>query len=247
MKVALFVTCLTDQFAPRAAEATVRLLRHLGCEVELPRGQTCCGQPHYNNGYEGEARRLAKRMTRVFRGYDHVVTPSGSCAATVRHRYPELLTEGGEAFARRTWELGAFVTEVLGVDPSQLGAVWEGRVAVHGSCHYRDLPQGDTTLGLLSGVSGLEAVPLGPRGQCCGFGGTFAVKYPAISGALLSDKLAALREVDPIAVVCNDAGCSLHLAGGCHRAGMPLPFLHAAEVLAEGLGLMPRRPRRVAR
>ncbi|TNF37797.1 MAG: (Fe-S)-binding protein [Deltaproteobacteria bacterium] len=243
MKVALFATCLTDQFAPRAAEATVRLLRHLGCEVGFPRAQTCCGQPHFNNGYHDEARGLAKRMTRVFRGYDHVVTPSGSCAAHVRHRYPELLPDAGAALAERTWELGAFVTEALGVDPATLGAVWEGRVAVHGSCHYRDLPHGDTTLRLLDGVAGLEAVPLGPAGQCCGFGGTFAVKYPGISGALLSDKLEALREVGPSAVVCNDVGCSLHLAGGCHRAGMTLPFLHAAEVLAEGLGLMPRRPK----
>ena len=243
MKVALFVTCLTDQFAPRAAEATVRLLEHLGCEVAFPRAQTCCGQPLYNGGYHDAARALARRMTKVFRGFDHVVTPSGSCAATVRHRYPELVGDGGAAFASRTWELGAFVTEVLGVDPATLGATWEGRVAVHGSCHYRDLPQGDTTLRLLSGVAGLDAVPLGPPGQCCGFGGTFAVKYPGISGALLSDKLASLRATEASAVVCNDAGCTLQLAGGCHRAGLEIPFLHAAEVLAEGLGLMPRRPR----
>jgi len=243
VKVALFVTCLTDHFAPRGAEAVVRVLEHFGCEVVVPRAQTCCGQPQFNNGYRSDARALARRMARVFAGDLPVVTPSASCAAMIKAHYPELLPDGaGAALAARTWEFGAFLLEVLGVDPAVLEAHWDGDAVVHGSCHARELPAGDTSLRVLTGVSGLRAAPLGPPRQCCGFGGTFAVKYPAISGALLADKVDAVRASGATTVVCNDAGCAIHLAGGCHRAGLEVRFVHTAEVLAEGLGLLPRRP-----
>lgn len=245
MRVLLFIPCLTDVFAARAGEATVRLLEHLGCEVDYPRGQTCCGQPLFNDGHRRDAARIVARMARVFRGDAPIVTPSSSCAAFVQVRAPELLPGGdGARLAARTHELGGFLQDVLGVDVAAMTGRWRGRARIHSPCHARELPGGDRAGELLGGVDGLEAAPLDPSGQCCGFGGSFATRHPAVSGALLADKVAAIRAAGPDAIVCGDAGCGLHLAGGCHRAGVTEPrFLHVAELLAEALGLMPRPPR----
>jgi len=242
MKVALFVPCLTDQFAPRAGIASALILEHLGCEVAFPEDQTCCGQPLYNAGRRADAASLARRMEAVFRDHDAVVTPSGSCAAMVRHVFPELNPTG--RLARRTWELAAFLREVLEVDLAALGCRWEGRASLHVSCHGRRLPSAGAAAALLDAVAALECAPLAPDAPCCGFGGAFSVDFPAVATAIAAPLVEAARASGAPWVICADAGCALHLEGACRRAGLAhVAFRHPAEVIAEGLGLLPRAPR----
>jgi L-lactate dehydrogenase complex protein LldE len=249
-RVALFVTCLTETFAPRAAIAVVKVLEHLGCDVGFPRDQTCCGQPMYNNGFHTEAAAIARRMIGVFEGWPLVVTPSGSCAAMVRAHFPSLLEHDAawapraRALAEKTYEFSQFLMDVLDVDLKGLGVSWGGRAAYHPSCHLRSIGMHERAATPLRQIGGFALTPLDNADQCCGFGGAFSVKQPEISGALARDKVEAVRRSGAGSLVCNDAGCSMNIEGACRRAGVPVRMLTTAEIVAEGLGLMPREDER---
>ena len=190
-RVALFVTCLADTLFPQVGQATVTVLERLGIEVVFPLEQTCCGQMHANSGYPGEADLLARRFVEIFDGFDAIVTPSGSCAAQVREHVPGLLGGDDRGVPARTWELSQFLTGVLGVE--DVGSTYEGTVAYHPTCHsLRLLRVGDAPLRLLRAVPGVELVELPDAEECCGFGGTFAVKNADVSAAMLDEKLAAV-------------------------------------------------------
>ena len=246
MKVSLFVTCLTDTFYPRVGQAVVAVLERLGCEIDFPEGQTCCGQPMFNSGFADEARDLAKRMIEVFEQSEYVVTPSGSCCAMIHEYYPQLLGDDPQwadrmkAFVGKTYEFVDFLLRVKNVDLASLGAKWEGKLTYHYSCHLRGLGMTDEATRLLDQIEGVDRVELTKRDQCCGFGGTFAVKYPEISGAMVRDKITCIERTQAPTVVCNDGGCALNISGAAHRKGCNVALMHIAEILAESLGLMPR-------
>lgn len=244
MKVALFITCLTDTFYPRVGEAVVRLLRHFGCQVEFPAEQTCCGQPAFNSGFHAEAAAVARRMTRIFAPYDVVVTPSASCAGMVKHHFPALLLEhggdpGGAAgkLARNTHEFCSFLTHELRIDVSTLLRFSEP-ITFHYPCHARGIYTIDELRGWLAGVPNVDLRVPKHADLCCGFGGMFAVDHAEISGAMLDDKLAELIAAGANLVICNEGGCALNMSGAAHRKGLSLRFKHLAECLAESLGLM---------
>lgn len=238
MRVALFVTCLVDQFYPRVGEAAVRLLEESGCTVDFPVAQTCCGQPALNLGYREEARPLARRWVEIFEPYDAVVTPSGSCATMARVLAPDLLDSDGEwgnrarALAARTFELCEFLDQ-RDFEPS---GAFEGRVTYHASCHLlRELGVAAAPLRLLGRMQGVELVELSDRERCCGFGGSFSVKLPELSVAILEDKLAAIEASGADVVTAADAGCLMHMGGALTRRGSRVRALHIAELLA-GMG-----------
>ena len=250
--VSLLITCLTDTFYPRAGEAVVRVLEHLGCAVDFPESQTCCGQPMFNTGCHGDARDLARRMVDVFEDAEAVVTPSGSCCAMIRDYYHELLKDDpayrdrADALIGKTYEFAEYLLNVLKVDLGELGCRWGDPAAdatpmatYHYSCHLRGLGMRDEAVRLLKQIDGLRYVPLEKTEQCCGFGGTFAVKFPEVSGALVRDKTDRIRESGADMLICNDAGCSLNITGSLHRRGIGVRTKHIAELIAEGLGLMP--------
>lgn len=243
MKVALFVTCLTDTFYPRAGRAVVAVLEHLGCTVEFPERQTCCGQPMFNSGYPSDAADLARRMVDVFDGYDHVVTPSGSCCAMVHEYYPQLLADDpayakrADTLIRSTHEFVQFLTDVVKVDLRRLGCKWPGRATYHYSCHLRGIGMKTEAVDLMAQIEGLEHIPLEKRDQCCGFGGTFAVKYSEISGSMAHDKATCIAATGADTLVCNDAGCAMNITGTLNRDGHEIKTYHIAEIIAEGLGL----------
>ena len=244
MRVSLFITCLTDTFYPQVGVATVELLEHLGCQVDFPRDQTCCGQPMFNVGFMPQARELAHRMVDVFEDSEAVVSPSGSCVAMIRAHYPELLQEEPmasrvAALAAKTFELSEFLLNVLDVDVPSLGVRWPGHATYHYSCHLRDIGVTDEVARILGGVEDLRYTPLEDYERCCGFGGAFAVKYPEVSGAMVRDKVAAIEATGAPTVVCNDAGCAMNISGACRRQGVDVRLVHVAELLAEGLGLVP--------
>ena len=230
-RVALFVTCLADTLFPDVGRATVTVLERLGIEVVFPLDQTCCGQMHANSGYPGEAQALARRFVEVFDGFDAVVTPSGSCAAQVREHYGPLLGGDDRGVPARTWELSQFLTGVLGLE--DVGSGFEGSVAYHPTCHsLRLLRVGDAPRRLLEAVPGLELVELRDAEECCGFGGTFAVKNPDVSTAMLDEKIGALTASGAGTVCACDSSCLMHIGGGLRRRGVDVRPLHLAEILA---------------
>ncbi len=192
--VALFITCLTDQFYPRVGIAVTKILEHFGCTVHFPKTQTCCGQPFFNNGYHPEARELAKKFIQDFEQYDYIVSPSGSCCAMVREHFHELLKgdhaweHGMHHVVARTYEFVEFLSKVLKVDLSKYALPQRESFTYHYTCHLRGLDQRDESVVLLRQLGNVDFRPLEKTDQCCGFGGTFAVKYPAISGAIVEDK-----------------------------------------------------------
>lgn len=247
MKVALFITCLTDTYYPRVGAAALRVLRHFGCQVEFPAEQTCCGQPAFNSGFHEQARTVARRMLRVFETCETVVTPSASCATMVKHHFPELLVgdrqehAAAQRLAARTHEFAVFLSNELGVDIGRHLNFAEP-VTFHYPCHARGIYSLEELTGWLAGAGGGDLrIPEHPD-LCCGFGGLFAVEYPEISGAMLKDKLAEFTGTGARLVICNEGGCALNMAGGAHRQGVPLRFKHLAECLAESLGLMEPQP-----
>ena len=246
MQTALLITCLTDTFYPRTGIAVVKVLEALGCDVQFPEAQTCCAQPMFNNGYHDESRDLAKRMIEVFEPYDRVVTPSGSCAAMIREHYAELFEhdeqwqQRAEAFANKTWEFIEFLLKGLNVDLRQHGVEWAGKVTYHYSCHLRGIGVTDEAVRVMNQIEGLEYAPAEKADQCCGFGGTFAMKYPQISGSMVRDKVQCIRDTGAPVCVSNDAGCTMNIAGTCRREGAPVQFKSLAEIIAEGMGLMER-------
>jgi L-lactate dehydrogenase complex protein LldE len=243
LKVALFATCLTDSFFPRAGEAVVRVLRHFGCEIEFPTQQTCCGQPAYNSGFHHEAAALARRMIEIFEPFESVVSPSASCAAMVKHHFVTLLADdpaqraAAERLAARTHEFATFLRDRLSVDVGSLLTFAEP-VTFHYPCHARGIYGATDLQTWLRSATGVDLrVPEHPD-MCCGFGGAFAVENPEISGAMVNDKLADLMATGAHLVISNEGGCTLQIAGAAHRRGLPLRFKHVAECLAESLGLM---------
>ncbi|MFJ6197383.1 (Fe-S)-binding protein [Micromonospora sp. NPDC092111] len=239
MRVALFVTCLADTLFPEAAKATVRLLERLGHEVVFPQDQTCCGQMHLNTGYRAEAVPLVRRHVRAFAPYDVVVAPSGSCVGSVRHQHAtvarragdERLASQAEGVARRTYELSELLVDVLGV--TDVGAYYPHRVTYHPTCHsLRMLRVGDRPLRLLREVRGLDLVELPQAEQCCGFGGTFAVKNADTSTAMLADKMRHVLATRADVCTAGDASCLMHIGGGLSRLRAGVRTVHLAEILA---------------
>ena len=247
MHVAFFVTCLADTFYPRAGIAAVKVLEKLGCTVEFPEAQTCCGQPMWNNGFADETRALARRMIEVFEAYDHVVTPSGSCAAMIRDYYVEMFEdepdwqERARTLSSRTSEFVEFLVNVLKVDLREHDVHWPGTVTYHYSCHLRGIGVTDEAVRLMRQIDGLDYQPMDKIDQCCGFGGTFAMKYPQISGAMVRDKVQCIAQTGAPVVISNDSGCTMNIAGSCHREGVDVQFTSLAEIIAEGMGLLDRR------
>jgi L-lactate dehydrogenase complex protein LldE len=235
LKVSLMVTCLGDALFPDVGVATVRLLRRLGVGVDFPPAQTCCGQPHFNSGYHELARDLARHTIRAFANGQTVVTPSGSCAAMVKLEYPELFHNDpdghrrAEDLAQRTHELSDFLVNVLRVE--DVGARFEGRATYHMACHLRGLGVLTEPERLLRKVRGLELVPLERCDECCGFGGSFAVRFPEISGAMVQDKVALIEKTGAAAVVATDAGCLMNIGGCLRRQQSRVRALHLAQVL----------------
>jgi L-lactate dehydrogenase complex protein LldE len=229
------ITCLGDALFPEVGVATVKLLRRLGVEVEFPQAQTCCGQPHFNSGFHEEARKLAMHTIAAFAGHHLVVTPSGSCAAMVKLEYPHLFENDlvwhgrAEDLARRTHELADFLVNVLKVD--DVGARFEGKATYHMACHLRGLGSQGEPERLLRSVQGLELVPLERYDECCGFGGSFSVRFPGISGAMVQDKAIFIEQTGADAVVATDAGCLMNIAGCLRRRGSKVKALHLAQVL----------------
>jgi L-lactate dehydrogenase complex protein LldE len=230
MRVALFVTCVNDLVYPQTGKAVVTILERLGHRVEFPLAQTCCGQMHANSGYRAEALPLVRNYVAAFADYDAVVAPSGSCVAMVRDSYPRLVPDAAEV-AGRTYELSEFLVDVLGV--TDVGAAYPHRVTYHPTCHgLRILRLGDKPVRLLRAVRGLELVDLPEAEECCGFGGTFALKNKGVSTAMLGDKCAAIRSTGAEVLAAADNSCLAHIGGGLTRQGDPVRAVHYAEILA---------------
>jgi L-lactate dehydrogenase complex protein LldE len=229
------ITCLGDVLRPEAGKATVRLLRRLGHEIEFPAAQTCCGQPLFNSGFADLAREQAKHTIGVFDNGLPVVTPSGSCAAMLKVEYPHLFADDPAWHARaaelasRTFELSDLLVNRLGV--VDVGARYAGRIAYHFACHLRLLNQTDEVVRLLEHVRGATYVPLHRQETCCGFGGSFSVRYPEISGRMVDDKMACILATEADALVSTDAGCLMNIGGRLHRERQPIEVLHLAELL----------------
>ncbi|NBO90721.1 MAG: (Fe-S)-binding protein [Planctomycetia bacterium] len=235
MNVSLLVTCLSDVLFPRIGVATTRLLRRMGVRVSFPTGQTCCGQPQYNSGYHDDARNLAKHTIQTFERAERVVVPSGSCAAMVKLEFPELFKDEPSwhkrslELASRTHELSDYIVNVLGRD--DVGARFPGRVTYHMSCHLRGLRLFNEPIRLLRNVRDLTLIDLERADECCGFGGSFAVRYQDISGAMVRDKCRFIENAGVDAVVATDAGCLMNMGGYLRRERKAIKTLHLAEVL----------------
>jgi L-lactate dehydrogenase complex protein LldE len=236
-RVGLFVTCLVDIFRPTVGFAAVSLLERAGCTVEVPRGQTCCGQPAYNSGDRADTADLAKRVIAAFEAFDYVVAPSGSCAGMIKEHYVELLKDdpvwGPRAhhLKHRTWELVSFLVDVMGME--RVDARYEGTATYHDSCSgLRELGVKAQPRRLLKSVEGLKLKELPGAEICCGFGGTFCIKYPDISNKMVSDKAADIAGTGADTLLAGDMGCLLNMAGKLKREGSAVRVRHVAEVLA---------------
>lgn len=243
MRVALFITCFNDTLFPRTGQAVVRLLERLGHNVDFPMDQTCCGQMHYNTGYHREALPLIRRFVRIFADAEVVVSPSASCVGMVRHMYPIAAETSGdpklvqevEALIPRVFELSEFLVDKLGIE--DVGAYYPHRVTYHPTCHsLRMLRVGDKPLKLLRAVRGIDLVELPQAAECCGFGGTFAVKNADTSMAMLGEKLKCI--LDTRAEICSsgDNSCLMHIGGALHRQQAGVGAVHLAEILASTEG-----------
>ena len=243
VRIALFATCLADTLFPDAAKATVLLLERLGHEVVFPEAQTCCGQMHVNTGYLREALPLVRRYVEVFEPYDVIVAPSASCVGSVAHQHTlvarrygdDRLAERAAAVAARTYELSQLLTDVLGVE--DVGAHYPHRVVYHPTCHsLRLLRVGDRPLRLLRNVSGIDLVALPGAEECCGFGGTFAVKNPDVSTAMLADKMRNVLSTGAEVCTAGDSSCLMHIGGGLSRLRAGVRTVHLAQILATTAG-----------
>jgi len=235
--VTLFIQCLVDGIYPEVAEAMVKIFRSLGLELSCPTGQTCCGQPAFNSGYRREARVAARRFIEIFEDADTIVCPSGSCVTMVRHHYAELFPDDAswrqraEQVAARTYELTEYLVDVLGVD--DLGAHYDGKMTYHDSCHLlRGLRVQEQPRRLLRNVSGAEFVEMFDSDRCCGFGGSFAVKYADISAAMVADKVKNIVDSGADTVVGCDMGCLMNIQGMLSRQGSDIKVRHIAQILA---------------
>ena len=236
-RVALFVTCLVDLYRPSVGTAAIRLLERAGCQVEVPRAQTCCGQPAYNSGDRTTARALAEGILDAFGGYDFVVVPSGSCGGMLKRHLPHLFDDDpnlrtrADALADKTFELASFLTDVLGIDEVPNKST-SGTVTYHDSCSgLRELGVKQQPRKLLQ-AAGIQVKEMADPEVCCGFGGTFCVKYPEISTRMASDKVREILATGAGTVLAGDLGCLLNIAGRLHREGHVIQVRHVAEVLA---------------
>jgi L-lactate dehydrogenase complex protein LldE len=230
MKVALFLTCVNDTMYPGTGRAMVRLLRRLGHEVEFPEAQTCCGQMHLNTGYRTQALHMVKGFAETFEPYDAVVTPSASCGAMIRDWHPKLAPRTA-GVASRVYELSEFLVDVLGV--TDVGAYFPHRVTYHPTCHsLRMLHVGDRPQRLLREVRGIDLVDLPDARECCGFGGTFALKNSEVSAAMCADKVTAVRETKAEVLCAADNSCLMHIGGALSRTRAGVRTVHLAEILA---------------
>jgi len=242
-RVALFVTCLADTIRPRLGFAALQLLEQSGCDVEVPRAQTCCGQPAFNSGDTRGAAALARRVIAAFEGYEYVVTPSGSCTGMIRAHYTEALANDpawlprAQVLAARTHELLSFLVDIRGWRPT--GVALPATATYHDSCSgLRELGILQQPRALLREVEGLQTTPLVGNDVCCGFGGTFCVKYPSIADAIVGEKAAAIEATGAGLLLGGDLGCLMNMAGALHRRGSRVRAFHAAEILA-GMGAGP--------
>lgn len=242
-RVALFATCLVDAMRPSVGFASLRTLEAAGCDVDVPLAQTCCGQPALNSGARDEAAAQARRTIALLEPYDYAVIPSGSCAATIRVHYPEILEDDPEwspraqALAAKTWEILSFLDEVMRWRPA--GTALPARAAYHDSCSgLRELGIKQQPRRLLGAVDRLELLPLAGDEKCCGFGGTFCVKYSAISNAIVGEKAQDITASGADLLLGGDLGCLMNMAGKLHRDGSPVRAMHAIEIIA-GMGNAP--------
>ncbi len=236
-RVGLFVTCLVDLFRPTVGFAAIKLLEDAGCVVEVPRAQTCCGQPAYNSGDRADAKAIARQVIAAFEGFDYVVVPSGSCGGMIKTHYPGLLAEDpayaerAAALAARSFELVSFLVDVLHV--TQVDARYQGIVTYHDACSgLRELGIKSQPRRLLQSVAGVTLTEMATPEVCCGFGGTFCVKYPEISDKMVSDKSADIAATGADTLLCGDMGCLLNMAGKLARLGNEVRVRHVAEILA---------------
>jgi L-lactate dehydrogenase complex protein LldE len=239
LRIALFIGCYNDTLYPETGQAVVRVLERLGHTVEFPMEQTCCGQMHWNTGYQSEAIPLAERVLKQFADAEAIVVPSSSCVTMMREHYAKMAAMSSDKefaaklarFQEKLWEFSEFLTKRLGLE--DVGAVFPHRVTYHASCHgLRNLALGDGPLRLLRAVRGIELVPLDKVEQCCGFGGTFAVKNPDVSAAMLEEKENSIIATQAEYCTACDNSCLLHLEGGLHRLGSGIRMIHIAEILA---------------
>lgn len=237
-RVALFVTCLVDLFRPAVGFAAVKLLEEAGCTVEVPPLQVCCGQPAYNSGDRAGARAIAAQVISAFEGFEAVVVPSGSCGGMLAHHYPSLFDDDpalkakAENLANRSHELMSFLVDVLGVD--KVSASYRGTATYHDSCSgLRELGIKEQPRRLLASVQGLRISEMKTPEVCCGFGGTFCVKYPEISNAMVSEKTADIVSTGADTLLAGDLGCLMNMAGKLQREGSRIQVRHVAEVLAD--------------
>jgi L-lactate dehydrogenase complex protein LldE len=239
-KVGLFVTCLADLFRPRTAFAALTLLQRAGCEVSVPKAQTCCGQPAYNSGDSDDARQIAKKVITAFEGFDYVIAPSGSCMGMIKAHYPDLFANDptwlprAKNLAARGYELISFLADVCGYRPE--GVVLHANATYHDTCSgLRELMVERQPRALLAEVEGLSLTPLPDVQSCCGFGGTFCVKYPAISNAIVEEKARNIEATKADLLLGGDLGCLMNMAGKLHRRGSRIRAFHVAEIIA-GMG-----------
>jgi L-lactate dehydrogenase complex protein LldE len=244
-RVALFATCINDMMFPDTPKAVVTVLERLGCTVEFPMAQTCCGQMFTNTGYYDAALPAVRSYVDAFSGYDHIVVPSGSCAGSVRHQHPMLarhardaaLADAVDAVVARTYEFSEFLLDVLQV--TDVGGYFPHRVTYHPTCHsVRVAKVGDRPLRLLQAVRGIEVLELPDADQCCGFGGTFSVKNPDVSVAMGADKARHVLETGAEYLVTGDNSCLMHIGGLLHRQNAPVKPIHLAEILAATEGAL---------
>lgn len=239
--VSLFVTCIVDMIYPNTGVSVVEILEHLGVEVRFPMAQTCCGQPAYNAGFQGDAKAVAKQFLTAFADAQVIVTPSGSCASMIVDYYPALFKDDPEWYGRAlwassiTWEFTEYLVDGLGIQ--DIGAALPPtKVAFHDACHgLRLLGLRKQGRELVQNIDGVTVTEMGGAEQCCGFGGLFSVKMPQISGAMLEDKMANIEQTDADIIVTGDSGCITHINGGLSRAGQTKRVTHIADLLARGL------------
>jgi len=243
MNAAVFVTCLGDTFYPGAVRAAVRVLRKLGVNVACPPKQTCCGQPMYNAGYFDRARPVARHFIDVFKETEGpIVAPSSSCAAMVRKHFPRLFRDdlkylrAAKAVGERTFEFCEFLVHHLDLDPNQFGAYLEESVTFHYSCHFRALGIRNEPVKLIQSIPGVRYIPLERMDECCGFGGTFSLNFPHVSGAMVADKVQSILDTGAGCLVFADAGCAMNITGYANRINQPIRAMHIAELIDRALG-----------
>ncbi|WP_373088169.1 (Fe-S)-binding protein [Sneathiella sp.] len=243
--VALFVTCLVDLNRPSVAFAAIKLLEQAGCTIMVPEAQTCCGQPAYNSGDKKSAKEIATQVIRAFKGYDYVVAPSGSCAGMIRHHYPELFKDDDTMMVEvtelsaRTYELTSFLQDVLGFTPENVRL--EKSLTYHDSCSsLREMKVREQPRAMLGAVAGLDVREAADSEACCGFGGTFCLKYSEISASMVDTKIDNLLATGADMLAAGDLGCLMNIAGRLQRRGADMKVVHVAEILAgmaDGPGL----------